>query len=146
MFNPMPVYRTYYLYEEPQTIVIEQPAPQVVYVNQPAQQVVEYVQQAPATPASEVPQLQAALPTVTAEEQTAQVQEDVPCFCACKCNGRVPCICQYPCGSEFAYSPDEYTLKGFSSYSESLSAELIWSSYAGLDRPEVTDIVAGAAD
>ncbi len=146
MFNPMPVYRSYYLYEEPQTIVIEQPAPQVVYVNQPAQQVVEHVQQTPAIPASETPQLQAALPSVTAEAQTAQPQENAHCFCACKCNGRVPCICEYACGSEFAYSPDDYTLKGFASYSESLNAELIWSSYAGLDRPEATDIVAGAAD
>ena len=145
MFNPMPVYRSYYLYEEPQTIMIEQPAPQVVYVNQPVQQVVEHVQQAPAIPASETPQLQTALP-VTTEAQTAQAQEDANCFCACKCNGRVPCICEYACGSEFAYSPDDYTLKGFASYSESLNAELIWSSYAGLDRPEATDIVAGTAD
>jgi len=155
MFNPMPIYRSYYLYEEPQTIVIEQPAPQVVYVNQPApqvvyvnqpaQQVVEHVQQAPAIPASETPQLQPALP-VTTEAQTAQAQENAHCFCACKCNGRVPCICEYACGSEFAYSPDDYTLKGFASYSESLNAELIWSSYAGLDRPEATDVVAGAAD
>lgn len=156
MFNPYPVYRTYYLYEEPQTVVIEQPAPQVVYVNQPApqvvyanqpaQQVVEHVQQAPAIPASETPQLQAALPSVAAEAQTAQAQENAHCFCACKCNGRVACICEYACGSEFAYSPDDYTLKGFASYSESLNAELIWSSYAGLDRPEATDVVAGAAD
>lgn len=147
MFNPMPVYRTYYLYEEPQTIVIEKPAPQVVYVNQPAQQqVVEYVQQVPATPASELPSAQPALPLVTAEAQTVQAQENAHCFCACKCNGRIACICEYACGSEFAYSPDDYTLKGFASYAESLNNELIWSSYAGLDRPEATDIVAGAAD
>lgn len=146
MFNPYPVYRTYYLYEEPQTIVIEQPAPQVVYVEKPAQQTVEYVQQAPALPASETPQLQAALPSVAAEAQSAQAQESARCFCACKCNGRIACVCEYACGSEFAYSPDDYTLKGFASYSESLNAELIWSSYAGLDRPEATDIVAGAAD
>jgi hypothetical protein len=156
MFNPMPVYRSYYLYEEPQTIVIEQPAPQVVYVNQPApqvvyvdqpaQQAVEHVQQAPAMPARETPQLQAALPSVTAEAQSAQAQENAPCFCACKCNGRIACICEFACGSEFAYSPEDYTLSGFASYAESLNAELIWSSYAGLDRPEATDIVAGAGD
>jgi hypothetical protein len=146
MFNPMPVYRTYYLYEEPQTIVIEKPAPQVVYVNQPAQQAVVQVQQAPALPASETPQLQAAIPSVTAEAQTAPAQENAQCFCACKCNGRVACICQYPCGSEFAYAPDEYTLKGFASYAESLNNELIWSSYAGLDRPDATDIVAVDTD
>ena len=75
-------------------------------------------------------------------EQVAATPE-TRCFCACKCNGRVPCICEYPCGSEFAYSPEDYTLGGFSSYADSLNKELIWSSYAGLDRSEPEAYVAG---
>jgi hypothetical protein len=142
MFNPYPVYRTYYLYEEPQTIVIQQPAQQVVYVNQPAQQL------APAQEYAEplAPQQQLVPPPPPAEAQQVANDPDARCFCACKCNGRVPCICEYACGSEFAYAPEDYTLQGFASYAESLNAELIWSSYAGLDRVESEAFVAGAMD
>lgn len=138
IFNPYPVYRTYYLYEEPSTVVIEQPAPQVVYVNPPAQQTVTVPA---ATVAATQPQ-PATQVEAAGTEQVAATPE-TRCFCACKCNGRVPCICEYPCGSEFAYSPDEYTLGGFSSYADSLNRELIWSSYAGLDRGEPEAYVAG---
>ncbi|MEI7945361.1 MAG: hypothetical protein WCJ02_01630 [bacterium] len=143
IFNPFPVYSSYYLYDEPQTIVVQQPAPQVVYVNQPAQ---------PATPPQESILDTATLPTQpqpavepATTAQTPPAEENTRCFCACKCNGRVPCICEYACGSEFAYSPEAYTLKGFSSYSESLNRELIWSSYAGLDRAEPESLVAAGA-
>lgn len=141
MFNPYPVYRTYYLYEEPQPIVIQQPAQQVVYINQPAQQV------APAQGSIgifDTPQQPVAAPLPAETQKVANTP--APCFCACKCNGRVPCICEYACGSEFNYSPEAYTLVDFISYSESLNAELIWSSYAELDRPEATDFVAEAGD
>jgi hypothetical protein len=138
IFNPYPVYRTYYLTETPATVVIEQPAQQIVYVNQPAQQTV-----AASASAAPAPQVQLAEQTeATGTEQTA-VTPEARCFCACKCNGRVPCICEYPCGSEFAYSPEDYTLAGFSSYAESLDPELIWSSYAGLDRSEPEAYIAG---
>jgi hypothetical protein len=138
------VYSSYYLYEEPQTVVIQQPAPQVVYANQPAQPVgppQESILDTAALP----PQPQPAFEPATAAVQTPPAEENARCFCACKCNGRVPCTCEYACGSEFAYSPDEYTLKGFSSYSESLNKELIWSSYAGLDRAEPEALVAAGA-
>jgi hypothetical protein len=146
IFNPTPVYSSYYLYDEPQTIVVQQPAPQVVYVNQPAQPVgppqESILETAPFTTQPQ-PALEPATEAVA--EQTPPTDENTHCFCACKCNGRVPCICEYACGSEFAYSPDEYTLKGFSSYSESLNKELIWSSYAGLDRAEPEALVAAGA-
>jgi len=138
-FNPYPVYRTYYLYEEPQTVVIQQPPQQVIIYNQPAQPVVQnqdfVAAPAPSTPATTAP-----------VEQPAVAEEPVHCLCACKCNGKVPCICEYACGSEFNYSPEAYTLGGFVSYSESLNTELIWSSYAGLDRPEAIDVVAEATE
>lgn len=144
IFNPYPVYRTYYLYEEPQTVVIQQPAPQVIIYNQPAQPVVQnqdfVAAPAPATPAPQTPA------TVARDEANAVAEQPTRCLCACKCNGKVPCICEYACGSEFNYSPEAYTLANFVSYSESLNAELIWSSYAELDRPEVTDFVAEAGD
>jgi len=141
MFNPYPVYRTYYLYEEPQTVVIQQPAQQVVYINQPAPQA------APAQGSVGIfePPQQPVVAPLPAETQQVE-NTPAPCFCACKCNGRVPCICEYACGSEFNYSPEAYTLVDFISYSESLNAELIWSSYAELDRPEVTDFVAEAGN
>jgi hypothetical protein len=143
MFNPYPVYRTYYLYEEPQTVVIQQPAQQVIIYNQPAQPAVVQNQNfvaapAPATPAPQTPA------TVARNEENAATAQTERCLCACKCNGKVPCICEYACGSEFAYSPEAYTLGGFVSYSESLNTELIWSSYAGLDRPETSDFIAEA--
>jgi hypothetical protein len=138
-FNPYPVYRTYYLYEEPQTVVIQQPAPQVIIYNQPAQPVVQN-QDFVAAPAVATPA------TAAPVEQPAVAEEPERCLCACKCNGKVPCICEYECGSEFAYSPQDYTLGGFVSYSESLNTELIWSSYAGLDRPEAIDVVAEATE
>lgn len=146
IFNPTPVYSSYYLCNEPQTIVVQQPAPEVVYVNQPVQ---------PAAPPQEsildtaplTTQPQPALETAAeaVATQTPPAEENAHCFCACKCNGRVPCICEYACGSEFAYSPDTYTLKGFSSYAESLNTELIWSSYAGLDRAEPEALIAAGA-
>ena len=142
--NPTPVYSSYYLYEEPQTVVIQQPAPQVVYANQPAQPVGP-PQESILDAAPPTTQPQPAFEPATAAVQTPPAEENARCFCACKCNGRVPCTCEYACGSEFAYSPDEYTLKGFSSYSESLNKELIWSSYAGLDRAEPEALVASGA-
>jgi hypothetical protein len=144
IFNPTPVYSSYYLYDEPQTIVVQQPAPQVVYVNPPALPA-EPPQESILETAPFTTQPQPALePATTA--QTPPADENTRCFCACKCNGRVPCICEYACGSEFAYSPADYTLKGFASYAESLNTELIWSSYAGLDRAEPEALVAGAAE
>jgi len=141
MFNPYPVYRSYYLYEEPQTIVIQQPAQQVVYINQPVQPV------APVQGSLGIfePQQQPVATPPPAEAKQVEAAPE-PCFCACKCNRRVPCICEYACGSEFNYSPEAYTLVDFISYSESLNAELIWSSYAELDRPEATDVVAEAGN
>jgi hypothetical protein len=143
-FNPYPVYRTYYLYEEPQTVVIQQPAPQVIIYNQPAQPVVQnqdfVTSPAPANPAPQTPA------TAARDEANAAAEQTERCLCACKCNGKVACICEYACGSEYAYSPEAYTLGNFVSYSESLNSELIWSSYAGLDRPESTDFVAEATE
>jgi hypothetical protein len=141
MFNPTPVYRTYYLYEEPQTIVVQQPAQQVVIYNQPPQPAVQN-QDFLATTAPSTPQTPPPVQVAAGEDPAATTNEPERCFCACKCNRRVPCICEYACGSEFNYTPDAYTLGGFVSYAESLNAELIWSSYAELDRPEATDYVA----
>ena len=57
------------------------------------------------------------------------------CFCPCRCDGLRPCTCAYPCGSEYALRDADLDLsQAFASYSETLSAEMIWSSYAGLDR------------
>jgi hypothetical protein len=154
VYNPWPVYRTYYLYDpEPivipaQTVYVTQP-PQTVYVTQPAQTV--YVTQ-PATTtyvvqsAAEAPVVQQAAPVAAAPLQAQTAWDVAPaveqaetvatsCFCPCHCNGQRPCTCEYPCGSEYAVQADQFDLSlVYSPYSETLNPETIWSSYAGLDR------------
>lgn len=134
IYNPWPVYRTYYLYEpEPVVTRVE-----TVYVTQPA--TTTYVEAAPA-PATTV-----AYPSAPAAEtgawESAPAVDRVEtitsaCFCSCHCNGQRPCTCDYPCGSEYAYDANAFDLSlDYTSYSESLDPETIWSSYAGFDRYE----------
>jgi len=111
---------------------------ETVYVTQPA--TTTYVETAPA------PATTAAYPSASTGETgawaaapaTARVETVTStCFCSCHCNGQRPCICDYPCGSEYAYDADAFDLSlTYTSYSESLDPETIWSSYAGLDRYE----------
>ena len=133
IYNPWPVYRTYYLYEpEPVVTRVE-----TVYVTQPA--TTTYVEAtAPA------PTTTAAYPSAPAGEtgawESAPAVERVEtatstCFCSCHCNGQRPCTCDYPCGSEYTYDSRAFDLSlDYKSYSESLDPETIWSSYAGFDR------------
>ncbi len=124
VYNPWPVYRTYYLYE-PAPVVTRT---ETVYVTQPATTtyVVQEPASAPLAPASWEQQAPAAS---TGSGETAT------CFCACHCNGQKPCTCEYPCGSEYAYDASAFDLSlAYEPYAESLDPETIWSSYAGLDR------------
>ena len=134
IYNPWPVYRTYYLYEpEPVVTRVE-----TVYVTQPA--TTTYVEAAPA------PATTAAYPSAPAGETGAwgsapavdRVETAAStCFCSCHCNGQRPCTCDYPCGAEYAYDANAFDLSlDYTSYSESLDPETIWSSYAGFDRYE----------
>ncbi len=176
VYNPWPVYRTYYLYDpEPlvirsetvyvtqptETVYVTQPA-ETVYVTQPAETV--YVTQ-PAATATPAANPSAAPYSSPAPEQAAEpaAWEDAPavpraetevtaCLCPCQCNGERPCICSYPCGTEYAFSDQEFTLRAsYTPYAEALNPESIWSSYAGLDRwdasadlPESADSYAGS--
>ena len=156
VYNPWPVYRTYYLYDpEPlvtrtETVYVTQPA-ETVYVTQPAETV---------TPAANPSALPYSSP---APEQDAEpaAWEDAPavpraetevtaCLCPCQCNGERPCICSYPCGAEYAFSDQEFSLGAtYTPYAEALNPESIWSSYAGLDRWDAgssTDLPESAAD
>ena len=151
IYNPWPVYRTYYLYE---------PAPvysETVYVTQPA--VATTVVATPATVTTAAPQTTAPIITATPATAIPEVWEAAPavqqvetvtegCFCPCHCNGQRPCICDYPCGSEYAVKDEDFDLSlGFGSYAETLNAESIWTSYAGMDRwdPEAETSPFGAS-
>jgi len=126
--NPWPVYRTYYLYE---------PAPvytETVYVTQPA--TAATIIAPPATVAASVPSAPATADASENASPAQQIETDTEgCFCPCHCNGQRPCTCDYPCGSEYAVNAEDFNLRlGYESYAESLNAETIWASYAGLDR------------
>ena len=106
VYNPWPAYRTYYFYSPPETVVVER-----VVERQVVREVVVEKQAPEALP------------------------EGYRCFCACHCNGQVPCTCEYPCGSELGGGGESYRLGDtFSSYTVSLNPETIWASYAGFDR------------
>lgn len=138
VYNPWPVYRTYYLYDPPPVVT----STEIVYVTPPA--TTTFVVQNPAA-APAVQQL-AASPAPPLQPQTAwdaaPAAERVEtaaerCFCACRCNGQRACTCEYPCGSEYAVVDEQFDLSlAYRSYAESLSPEMIWSSYAGLDRQD----------
>ena len=153
VYNPWPAYRTYYFYEPypvTETIYVTQPAATTVYVTQPATATVvaepaaapPAYAAAPSTAYAASPSGYAAAPSgpaPTAWDAAPAVQRTeaaaTTCFCPCRCDGLRPCTCAYPCGSEYALRDADLDLsQAFASYSETLSAEMIWSSYAGLDR------------
>ena len=146
VYNPWPVYRSYYLYEPVplvtgvETVYVTQPATTTYVVQSPAP--TTYVEQSPA-PAAPVQQAAAVVteePPPQPNREAAPAAERAetvasPCFCPCHCNGQRPCTCDYPCGSEYAVSDEQFDLSNaYSSYAVTLSPETIWSSYAGLDR------------
>ena len=106
--NPWPIYRTYYLYSSA-------PVQNFVYQEKVVEQPVE--------------------PAFATPPPTPLTDETNECFCACHCNGKVPCTCEYPCGSEIGDETETYQLKSsFVSYTVTLNPETIWASYAGFDR------------
>jgi len=132
VYNPWPVYRTYYLYTPPTTTVIYETAPQTIIYRE-APQTVIYQEAAPA-PQTLVPQARAH-PPAEAPPPGALPEEDYRCFCACRCNWKTPCTCDYPCGAEYASLQETFRLSDdFVSYTVSLNPETIWASYAGFDR------------
>lgn len=140
VYNPWPTYRTYYLYEPypvTETIYITQPATTTV-IYEPAATTASYA--APAPNATAAPAYAVAPAVYASVPQTAPTSERVEsaeteCLCPCQCNGVRACTCEYPCGSEDAWR-DDYGDWGLSyiSYADNLSPEIIWTSYAGLDR------------
>jgi hypothetical protein len=136
VYNPWPVYRTCYLYEPEPLVIPAEP----LYVAQPA--TTTYIVQS----AAAAPRVQQPAAAVAEAPQPQAVWEDAPavdraetlatsCFCSCHCNGQRPCTCDYPCGSEYAVVADQFNLSvTYSPYAELLNPEVIWSSYAGLDR------------
>ncbi len=178
IYNPWPVYRTAYFYEpapvvtRTETVYVTQPAAQTTVVYEEPQTYAT----APAaqnTVIYEDPQTYAAAPDATAAPlpppvpEAAAVEPDnrtlwdaapavaqvettaIGCFCPCRCNGRRPCICDYPCGAEYAITREEFDLSlNFASYTDTLDPEAIWVSYAGLDRvatPNSDTLYAGSA-
>lgn len=143
LHNPWPAYHSYSYYE---------PAPLVtrteyVYVQQPASATI--IDSAPVIvePATTYPTQSYLLPETT---NNAPVIIESPlsngdlsstptslipsCFCACQCNGERPCVCEFPCGMEFAWDPNEFNLHNtFISFTEEPRIEAIWMAYAGLN-------------
>jgi len=136
VYNPWPVYRTYYLYE-PAPLVIQQPViirqATVVQRERPLETYTSEVQVQPITYISQQNPEQ-----IVIEERTTIKDIDQPT--------------KYPSGEPVAYTSgytdddlyetyfyageymrEEFTLE-FSSYATSLNPESIWISYAGLDR------------
>ncbi len=148
IYNPWPVYRTYYY--EPAPVVVYEPAPVVIRTETvyttPPPATTSYVTESPAPPTYTV--TSPAPPPIVQNVQTPpQVVQGAPalpstetvvaerCFCRCQCNRQRPCTCEYPCGAEFTDVGEIFDLSnGYESYAVSLNPETIWSSYAGLDR------------
>lgn len=119
-YNPWPVYRAAYYYPTT-TVVYEQP---VVTAYTPVSTSSSTVQ--PVTYAAPAPE--------TVVTETAAPAVEIPCGCACGCNGVRPCVCSYQCGEEYSFYGDDFDIEtSFTSYAESLNPEQIWSSYARLD-------------
>jgi len=135
VYNPWPVYRSYYLYDpvpvvtRTETVYVTEPAATTYVVNTPPPTTVSYL--SPATTALQAqPTHWEAAPAVERVDTAS-----AGCLCPCRCNGQRPCTCDYPCGSEYAIAADAFDLStGYESYAESLDAQTIWYSYAGLDR------------
>ncbi|MDD2599233.1 MAG: hypothetical protein PHO37_08420 [Kiritimatiellae bacterium] len=143
VYNPWPVYRTYYLYE-PTPLVIQQPViiqqEAVVQYERPLEKYTSEVQVQPVTYISQQNPGQ-----IVIEERTTIRDADQPI----EYPAAEP---EYPADEPVAYNPeyaaddlyDEYFYAGeymreeftliFSSYATSLNPETIWISYAGLDR------------
>ncbi len=153
VYNPWPVYRTYYLYDPypvTETIYVTQPVTETIYVTQPAAATAAVSPAAPsvttesyAVSAAAAPAAYAAVPAASPsawDEAPAVSRAEAAatsCFCPCQCNGIRPCTCDYPCGAEYGLRDEEFDLSlGFASYADTLNPETIWSSYAGLDRWE----------
>ena len=159
VYVTQPATQTTVIYEEPQTYATA-PATQttVVYEEQPQTYAVApaaspnvSLQSAPASTTAPVLPLPvpAAVPAATAptgepdnhtlwDAAPAVARVDITaigCFCPCRCNGKRPCICAYPCGAEYTIAREEFDLSlNFVSYTDTLDPEAIWVSYAGLDR------------
>lgn len=134
VYNPWPVYRTYYLYDpypvvtRTETVYITQPATTTYIVQEGAPAATAITQQAP-------PPATATAPGTPAAAQPERAEPAAECFCACHCNARYTCTCDYPCGSEYTVTPEAFNLSlSFVSYAATLNPETIWVSYAGLDR------------
>lgn len=146
IYNPWPVYSTCYFYG---TEYVESPS-QTVYVTEPA--ITLYAEGTPAT-SSQTAVSGSAAQAETTVWDVAPATERIDttatrCYCPCQCNGLQACVCDYPCGSEYAVDATAFDLGTvFESYAESLDPETIWSSYAGLDRgnPEADSGGADAA-
>ena len=86
------------------------------------------------SPATIQPVTYAATAPETVVTETAAPAVEIPCGCACGCNGVRPCVCSYQCGEEYSFYGDDFDIEtSFTSYAESLNPEQIWSSYARLD-------------
>ena len=141
IYNPWPVYRTIYLYDTAPAVINAE----TVYVTEPSNVVYNTAQ--PASQTSVAAPAPAVWDSAPAEERAETLANR--CFCRCGCNGQRPCVCEYPCGSEYAWQPEDFDLSlDYASYSETLDPETIWLSYANLDYleadPRVFDRAATA--
>ena len=126
IYNPWPAYRSTYFYD-PVPVVTHT---ETIYVTQPSTTTVIYEQPPYAQPEAGSASLWNDAPAVE-QIDTATIG----CLCACRCNGRHACICDYPCGAEYAMHTEDFDLGlAYQSYSDVLDPETIWQSYIGLDR------------
>ena len=124
--NPWSAYRSAYFYD-PVPVVTRT---ETIYVTQPSTTTIIYEQAPYAQPDTAPATLWDAAPAVEQIDTAA-----IGCFCACRCNGRHACICDYPCGAEYTMRAEDTDLGiSYESYADMLDPETIWESYLGLDR------------
>ena len=138
VYNPWPVYSTCYFYDPPQVVTQSE----TVYVSQPvstatAVPVPEAVVSAPVpeadAPTASPPPLPAgeALPVSVSSATVTNMQT----VALNEATANATAAGEIPSGFEYATTSEDFALD-FASYSETLNAERIWSSYAGLDRSD----------
>ena len=150
VYNPWPVYSTCYFYDPPQVVT----QTETVYVNQPvataatapvAETAIPTADAATPAPEAVVSAPEATAPTampppIPASEAppvsiTSATVSNTPVAAARESIANSASVEAPPSEFEYPATADDFALN-FASYAETLNAERIWSSYAGLDRSD----------
>jgi len=137
VYNPWPVYSTYYFEDTPQVVT----QTETVYVTQPAVTTTPTpAPEALAVPQETAPSVSYPPPVPTSEAPVAAMAQTAVSNNAPEVAVQAPAAngAQRDDGSaDYVYetTAEDFALD-FASYAETLNAEMIWSSYAGFDRPD----------